>query len=128
MKGDFSNWRFRVFDNFNAVLHQQGRVLTDLDFTDAERIDLHWQGVAGRDIIGARVAAVPATEPNGFRIVSARVDNTGGVQHVVVRVNPGRVWADGLLTYLAGTTGTSTAPVERAATYFTPPVQSPGAT
>ena len=128
MKGDFSGWRFRALDNFNAVLHQQGRVLNDVDFTAAERIDLHWQHTAGRDVIGARVAAVPAGEPNGFRIVSARVDNTGGTQTVLLEVSPGRAWADGLLTYLAGATEGSTAAVTRAASYFSPPVQSPAAT
>ncbi|UCD63151.1 MAG: right-handed parallel beta-helix repeat-containing protein, partial [Candidatus Zixiibacteriota bacterium] len=126
MLGDFSNWRFRKFDNFNGVLHQQGRVLTDVDYTDAERICLHWQGEAARDIIGARVAAVPAADPDGFRIEGARVESVGGKEKVELSVTPGRVWADGLLTYLAGDPDSSKTPVDRRATYYGPPVQSPG--
>ena len=58
--------------NLSGVLHQQGRVTTDADLTEGELLELGWNGQAGRDIIGAGVCAVPATEPDGFRVESAR--------------------------------------------------------
>ena len=61
MKGDFSNWRSEAGHNFAGVLHQQGRVLLDADWNAQTAIANYWQDTAGSDIIGARVAAVPAT-------------------------------------------------------------------
>src|SRR5829696_7412252 len=112
MHGDFSVLNFdpheheravpRASDsplrNVTGVLHQQGRVTTDADLTEGELLELGWNGQAGRDIIGAGVCAVPAQEPDGFRIDSAFV--TGGAVHVMVR--PGRAWVDGILTRLPG--------------------------
>src|SRR5215207_6492843 len=108
MQGDFSVLNFDpyqhkrgvaparngVMRNVNGVLHQQGRVTLDADLTDGELLDLAWQEQAGRDIIGAGIAAVPAMEPDGFRIDAAIVD--GADVHLQVRT--GRVWADGILT------------------------------
>ena len=71
---------------------------TDADLTDGEWLDLSWNGQAGRDIIGAGVCAVPAAEPESFRVESASV--VDGAVHV--RLRPGRAWADGILTRLAG--------------------------
>ena len=110
-----------VLRNVNGVLHQQGRVTLDADLTDGELLDLAWQEQAARDIIGAGVAAVPAMEPDGFKVDSALVD--GADVHLQVR--PGRVWADGILTRLAGVAGSSSATVERIATYFGPPLSDP---
>src|SRR5512145_2353990 len=107
MQGDFSVFHFDphendrgvaqavngVLRNINGVLHQQGRVMRDADLTEGELIELAWEGQAGRDIIGSGVAAVPASEPNGFKIESAFVVEDGKV-HVTVR--PGRAWADGI--------------------------------
>ena len=135
MKGDFSVLNFDphehkrgvdapeqgVLRNISGVLHQQGRVTTDADMTEGELIGLGWNGQAGRDIIGAGVCAVPATEPEGFRVESAKV--TGGSVHVMLR--PGRAWADGILTRLPGETPNPDAPVERIATYFGAPISVP---
>src|SRR3954470_24307978 len=106
MRGDFSVLNFDphehergvsppakgVLRNVSGVLYQQGRVTTDADLTEGELLDLVWNGQAGRDIIGAGVCAVPATEPEGFRVESAAV--AGGAVHVMLR--PGRAWADGI--------------------------------
>jgi hypothetical protein len=135
MQGDFSQLNFDphehercvnppangVLRNVSGVLHQQGRVSTDTDLTEGELLELGWNGQAGRDIIGAGVCAVPAAEPEGFRVESAAVID--GDVHVMLR--PGRAWADGILTRLAGETPDPTAPVERLAAYFGPPLSDP---
>jgi hypothetical protein len=135
MQGDFSVLNFDpqeyergvnppaqgVLRNLSGVLHQQGRVMSDADLTEGELLELGWNGQAGRDIIGAGVCAVPASEPQGFRVESAEVVN--GEVHVLLR--PGRAWADGILTRLAGATPDPLAPVVRLATYFGPPLSTP---
>lgn len=135
MQGDFSNLDFDphahergvapaahgVLRNVNGVLHQQGRVSLDTDFTDAQLLALGWQDQAGRDVIGAGVCAVPATEPEGFKVQSAAVVN--GQVHV--QLHPGRAWADGILVRLAGAAADPAALVERTATYLGPPLASP---
>jgi hypothetical protein len=135
MRGDFSVLNFDprahkrgvthpadgVLRNLSGVLHQQGRVTTDADLTDGELFDLSWSGQAGRDIIGAGVCAVPATEPESFRVESAAV--VDDAVHVTLR--PGRAWADGILTRLAGELPDPQAPVERLARYLGPPLSSP---
>lgn len=110
-----------VLRNIQAVLHQQGRVMTDADLTEGELLDLAWEGQAGRDIIGAGVCAVPAAEPSGFRVESARVQNG----EVRLTLRPGRAWADGLLVRLAGTLAAPADPVERRASYLGPPLANP---
>ena len=110
-----------VLRNVSGVLHQQGRVITDADLTEGELLELAWNGQAGRDIIGAGVCAVPASEPEGFRVVAAAIRNDG--VHVAVR--PGRAWVDGILTRLTGSVGSPAAPLERLADYFGPPVSTP---
>ncbi|HYO99552.1 MAG TPA: DUF6519 domain-containing protein, partial [Pyrinomonadaceae bacterium] len=122
MRGDFSRWRRERQQNFNGVLHQQGRVLLDGDWNAQTTITNDWQDIAGRDIIGAGVAAVPADEPDGFRIDAAAIVNVPGGEQVQLTVAPGRAWVDGLLVYLHGTP-----PVLRIATYLEPPVQNPAA-
>jgi hypothetical protein len=135
MHGDFSVLRFDprehqrgvsppgrgVLRNVNGVLHQQGRVMSDADLTEGELLELAWDGQAGRDVIGEAVAAVPATSPEGFTIAAAFV--AGSDVHVSVR--PGRAWADGILTRLAGDSADPAAAVERRATYFGPPIADP---
>ena len=93
MKGDFSRWRFKRSDNFSGILPQQGRVLLDSDGTAQTHIWTDWQDVAAADVIGGGVAAVPAGLGASFKIDSARIDSG----QVKVTVEPGRVWADGLL-------------------------------
>ncbi len=132
MQGDFSVLHFdphenargvdspaaSVLRNLSGVLHQQGRVMRDADLTDGELHDLTWQGQAGRDIIGAGVCAVPAADPDGFRVEAAFVDN--GAVHV--QLHPGRAWVDGILSRLPGLAPDAQAAVERAAAYFGPPI------
>ena len=117
MKGDFSKWQFDPNKNFNGVLHQQGRVLLDSDWNAQTRITNNWQDTAGKDIVGAGVAAIPADEPDGFKVNAAEVDANNRVK---ITVMPGRAWADGLLVYLNGETE-----VFRIATYLQPPIQDP---
>lgn len=135
MQGDFSTLSFDpyqhtrgvqpkqngVLRNVNGVLHQQGRVTLDADLTEGELLDLGWQSQAAQDIIGARIAAVPANEPDGFKVDAAIVNGAD----VIVQVRPGRVWADGILTRLAGDLANPTAAVERLAMYFGPPLSNP---
>lgn len=116
MKGDFSRWDSRRDKNFAGVLHQQGRVLLDSDWNDQGRITGDWQDQAGQDIVGANVAAVPATEPDGFKVTRARVISAGDGDRIELTIQPGRVWIDGLLTYLD-----SEEEVVRIATYMKVP-------
>ncbi len=124
MKGDFSKWDFDPKRNFNGVLQQQGKVLLDSDWNEHERITNHWQDQAGRDVIGTKVAAVPASMPDSFKVQSALVplDMTSPVE---LMITPGHLWADGLLVYLKGEAPDLSAPVRRIAPYLQPPIQDP---
>jgi len=115
MKGDFSRWHFDPAANFSGVLHQQGRVRTDVDDNDALMIDEHWRETAARDAFGDG-AMVPASAVNSFKVTAAKVV----ASQVSVSLDPGRVWADGLLLYLTGK-----APIQAPATYLLPPLQTP---
>ncbi|MFC4863336.1 hypothetical protein ACS8MQ_19570 [Pseudomonas sp. MAHUQ-62] len=135
MQGDFSVLNFDphqhengvnppaqgVLRNLSGVLHQQGRVSLDADFTEGELLELAWNGQAGRDILGAGICAVPASEPEGFRVEAAAV--TDGTVHL--RLHPGRAWVDGILTRLPGLAPDPLALVTRQATYIGPPLATP---
>lgn len=118
MKGDFSKWdrKDKLKSNFNGVLHQQGRVLLDSDWNEQTRINGQWQDTAGRDIIGTGVAAIPAEEPDGFKVTAA---NSNG-EKVDITVKSGRAWIDGLPVHLNRENE-----VHRTATYLEPPLQTP---
>ncbi len=122
MKGDFSRWNPIPANNEQGVLYQQGRVFNDADLTAAERIAWHWRSEAARDVIGAGVAAVPATEASGFNILSAAVNG----ESVTLNIAPGRVWCDGVLLYLPSDAADPAAPVERQASYLNPPLNAVG--
>ena len=125
MKGDFSNWRNETRQNFTGVLHQQGRVLLDADWNAQTAITINWQDTAAQDIIGAGVAAVPADQPNGFKVKT--VLHNAGDDFVQLTVEPGRVWADGLLAELFNEPDPDVpGDVPRRATYLKPPIQDPG--
>ncbi len=68
MKGDFSQWTSGNRDNYNSVLHQQGRVLLDNDWNAQSRMTQTWQDLAGRDTIGPNVAAVSDNHVHHIRI------------------------------------------------------------
>lgn len=123
MKGDFSIWYHDPHDNDQGVLYQQGRVMRDADMTASELIALDWRNQAGRDVIGAAVAAAPAHDPMGFKVESASAD----AAEVRVQLRPGRLWADGLLLHLPPDPADPTAPRERVATYLESPPNPAGA-
>lgn len=117
MKGDFSRPYAQPDDNYSGVLYQQGRVFIDADGNAQTRIALGWQDAAGRDLLGATVAAVPSEEPDAFKIDSATVSG----DHVHLTLEPGRLWAGGIPVRLD-----ETAPVGRDATYLSPPAAHTG--
>ncbi len=117
MKGDFSTWRSDPTDDHLGVLYQQGRLISDADLTEGEILALLWRVTAGRDIIGANVAAVPGEHPDGYRVLSAAVDGSS----VLVGIHPGRIWADGLHLVLQPDPNNPGSPVVRRAHYMPPP-------
>lgn len=135
MKGDFSVLHFDplehtrgvaaprdgVLRNLGGVLLQQGRVTLDADVNEAELLNLGWREQHARDVIGAAVCAVAAEDADGFRVEAAAVVG----EAVQVALHPGRCWADGILTRLAGNMPDADKPVLRRATYLGPPVASP---
>jgi hypothetical protein len=136
MKGDFSRWRPDRQPNVGGVLFQQGRVLLDSDTNEQMSIGLHWQEQAIRDAVGPNVAAVPAGDPDSFKVVGVKKLAgdviIGGVKPAVlkIQVKPGAIWADGVLVELppedSGTDGTIDRVVERAGTPITrPPIITP---
>lgn len=110
MKGDFSQLRFDPRENISALLHQQGRVLSDADITEAARVQLDWDDRTARDVIGKGVAAVPADETAGFQVIAIDKNPPGAL---TATVQPGRIWADGLHAYL-----NEAAPVKRTASFI----------
>jgi hypothetical protein len=119
MKGDFSKWQFDPKNNYSGVLHQQGRVLLDSDWNAQTRIINEWQDKSGQDTIGPDVAAVPASEPDSFKVQRALLRTfPDRSRKIELTLTPGRLWADGLLVYLDGETD-----VVRIATYLQPPIQ-----
>lgn len=115
MKGDFSNWE-KINRSLSGVLHQQGRVLLDRDWNDQTRITNDWQDRAARDIIGSNLLAIPANSSEAFLVTDAKVDGS----RVLLKVNPGSGWTDGLLVHLA-----SDVTVEWDATYLPAPFNDP---
>jgi hypothetical protein len=117
--GDFSRWPLlKKGYNFIDILHQEGRVLSDSDGTTKTRLDNDWRKVSAGDIIGKGVAAIPADEPNSFKVQSAKVDTTQTQQErILVEVMSGRAWVDGMLVYLEN----DPPQVTRLASYLGPP-------
>ena len=137
MKGDFSKWNFGDRnDNFNLVLHQQGRVLLDSDWNAQTQLVNDWQTTAGQDIIGAGVAAVPAENPDAFQVKQAKVTTVDGKDRVELTLFPGRIWTDGFLVYLDSDKDSEGKPIvlygkaiaKRIANYLLPQIQNPPGT
>ena len=100
LHGDFSSWDQKREKNISAVLHQQGRIILDPDLNDQALITLGWQDTAGKDIIGAGVAAVRSGEPDALKVTSVDSPATDG--SVEVTIQGGRAWVDGIQVTVAG--------------------------
>ena len=92
MKGDFSRVGFDPDCHYTGVRHQQGRVLLDRDWNDAQEIEAHWRDAIAGDAFGRTVLAVPSDSSTAFEVMSAVADATG----VHVTLAPGHAWAAGL--------------------------------
>ena len=114
MYGDFSTVKaFRKDPNWNAVLHQQGRVLLDADWNAQSNLVLDWEDAAGAAAFGRGVLAVEAGEGDAFKVVTAGV----AAGEVTLGVKPGAGWADGKRVVLVGEDA-----VQRGATYLDDPI------
>ncbi|HUG25732.1 DUF6519 domain-containing protein, partial [Piscinibacter sp.] len=111
MNGDFSFVAFEAERNYTSVRHQQGRVLLDRDWNDAQAIEQHWRTSVATDAFGLGVLAVPAASAEAFKVLEARLESG------VVRIDlaAGRAWASGMPLSLARETTFS-------ATYVAPPL------
>jgi Family of unknown function (DUF6519) len=98
MRGDFSRSGLADIANFEAVLQQQGRVLTDADWNDQTWLSDRWRRDTARAAIGGDMAAVPASSPDALAVVGATVSGND----ITVAVNPGPVWAGGLFAEFRG--------------------------
>jgi hypothetical protein len=114
MRGDFSRSGLADNANFEAVLQQQGRVLTDADWNDQTWLSDRWRRDAARSAIGGDLAAVPASSPEALAVVGATRSGT----EITVAVNPGPVWAGGLFAELRGS---GPGAEQRVAPYLVPP-------
>lgn len=116
MHGDFSRWFPRIPKNQVGILAQEGRILLDADVNAHALLGARWQDLAARAAFGAGIAAIPADALDGWKVVTAQVQNG----NVVVSVMPGIAWADGLLVELDGN---AKKPVSLIADPFGPPIQ-----
>src|SRR5262245_4236449 len=85
MKGDFSRLTFDRAKQYTAVLQQQGRVLSDADWNEAEALDFARSAQLASEAIGATGA--PKLDA-GFDITPVGND---------LRIGPGRYWVDGIV-------------------------------
>ncbi|MEP7300232.1 MAG: DUF6519 domain-containing protein [Caldimonas sp.] len=97
MKGDFSLLGFDPESQYTGVRHQQGRVLLDRDWNDAQEIEAWWRRSVAADAFGPTVLAVPAASSSAFQVLAAVADAAG----VHVALDAGRAWAAGLPVSLA---------------------------
>jgi hypothetical protein len=91
-------------------------VLLDSDWNAATQIERYKRRIAARDAFGPDTAAVPASDAGSFKVTQAASDGT----NVAVTFSPGRLWADGVDVFAAGS-----APITLKALYLAPPIQSP---
>ncbi|MGZ5130367.1 MAG: DUF6519 domain-containing protein [Caldimonas sp.] len=97
MKGDFSLLGFDPESQYTGVRHQQGRVLLDRDWNDAQEIEAWWRRAVAADAFGPGVLAVPSASSSAFQVLAAVADATG----VHVTLDAGHAWAAGLPVSLA---------------------------
>lgn len=124
MRGDFSRWDFDERTNSAGVLHQQGRVLTDADWNAQLRLTNRWQVESARAAFGRRVAAVSAADGAALRVERAILAADGSV---TVELEPGQVWADGLLAHLRASDPAGGGRESRTPAYLGDPPADPGA-
>ncbi len=96
MKGDFSRFGFDPDSLYTGVRHQQGRVLLDRDWNDAQEIEARWRSQVGGDVFGSRVLAVPADSSSAFEVMKAVADSSG----IHITLAAGHAWAAGLAVSL----------------------------
>lgn len=111
MKGDFSFVGIAPDTRYTGVRHQQGRVLLDRDWNDAQEIDALWTRRAHADTFGSGLLAVPATSVTAFQVITATQDAAG----VHLQLAAGRAWASGVPVVLP-------MGVTMDATYLEPPL------
>lgn len=92
MKGDFSFVGFDPDSRYTGVRHQQGRVLLDRDWNDAQEIEAHWRQRLAGDTFGLGVLAVPASSASAFQVLGAVADATG----IHITLGSGNAWASGI--------------------------------
>ena len=92
MKGDFSFVGVDADSRYTGVRHQQGRVLLDRDWNDAQEIEAHWRRQLAGDTFGHGVLGVPADSAAAFQVLTAIADATG----VHLTLAAGRAWAGGV--------------------------------
>lgn len=85
MKGDFSRLTFDERKRYTAVLLQQGRVVSDADWNEAEAIESARIGQVAAETIGPTGA--PKADP-GFGVTPVSGD---------LQIGAGRYWVDGIL-------------------------------
>ncbi|HEX4960385.1 MAG TPA: DUF6519 domain-containing protein [Thermoanaerobaculia bacterium] len=90
MSGDFSRDTFDRRKHYRAVTLQQGRLQLDADWNEAVDQELYRLRATAADVAGAAAAV-----GSGFQIV---------VQGGSLKIEPGRLYAGGLLCELAGET------------------------
>ena len=113
-----------VLRNVSGVLHQQGRVTTDADLTEGELLGLRLERPGRR-----ATSSAPASARCRRRspTVSASIRRSSPAATFMSRCGPGRAWADGILTRLAGMRRRSHRRGGAEATYFGPPIATSAA-
>jgi hypothetical protein len=86
MKGDFSRRTHDPHKHYSAVLHEQGRLLTDADFDEEHRILTAAHETAVADLVGGCGAPIG---DDGFAVTSPDGRN--------LALSPGRFYVDGIL-------------------------------
>ncbi|MEM5317158.1 DUF6519 domain-containing protein [Paraburkholderia sp. JHI869] len=118
MSGDYSRCEFDSSCNFQGVLLQQGRPLTDADWNELVAESFRLAQASMLDTFGG-AALVPMSTPNAFQLA---FDSTGALT-----IGAGRIYVDGLLAQNHGSAPYAWDPklAENAGTLPTPYLQQP---
>src|SRR5512143_2413788 len=93
MSGDYSRFPFDPRRDYDGVLLQQGRPLSDWDWNDQVAEAKRRQQAGTLDTFGG-AAVVPLDTPHGFEL---------GLDGGELTIGPGRIYVDGLLAENHGT-------------------------